>query len=66
MQATFTVHYADIRHVAVRLATYFTNLTTGCWRGSADPDVLKLGKGENARTTPRAVFELEVRMSRQG
>lgn len=62
-QATFTLHYTDIRHAAIGLAGYFTYLAVGTWTGNSTPEVVEEARGRRSenRTQARGVFELTVR-----
>ena len=62
-QGTFTLRYTDVRHCAVGLDSYFVDLASGGWLGSATDASVTLARGDKSRTVARNLFELSVRYS---
>ncbi|MGW0804053.1 hypothetical protein [Nonomuraea sp. NPDC002799] len=59
---SFTVRYSDIRHVAIKLGHYFCDVLLGMWVASSNPETLAIADGSNARTSPRHLFRVSVRI----
>lgn len=60
-QGSATVHYYQIRSMCIPLWQFLVNLFLGIWLGTADEQVLRFARGEDARTQPRHIVEIEVR-----
>jgi hypothetical protein len=61
---TFTVDYITVRHAAVDLPSYLTDLVIGLWLGSSDEQVLAAAEGTAPRQRPRHVLAITVTLPR--
>lgn len=59
-QNTVTVGYNDVRHTAVNLEQFISELFLGTWLGSVAESTLRFAGGEDADMTPRHIFEIVV------
>jgi hypothetical protein len=61
--ASFSVDYFDVRSAAVPLGQFMVDLVAGLWLGSTDAELLRFVRGENRRTVPRLVLEINVALA---
>ncbi|MEU1895991.1 hypothetical protein [Streptomyces pristinaespiralis] len=59
-----TVDRTSVRHTAVPLAHYLTDLVTGLWLGSNDEAVLAAAEGNSPSVRPRHVLGINVTVPR--
>ncbi|MEU9987870.1 hypothetical protein AB0E10_13920 [Streptomyces sp. NPDC048045] len=60
----FTVGHSDVRHAAVRLEHYLTDLTAGMWLGSTSPATLAAAAGEDLANRPEFFLNIKVTLPR--
>ncbi len=60
----FTVGHSDVRHAAVSLEHYLTDLTTGMWLGGTSASTLSAAAGENPANRPEFFLNLKVTLPR--
>ncbi|WP_101382985.1 hypothetical protein [Kitasatospora sp. GP30] len=63
--ARFTVGHSDIRHAAVGLEHYFTDLITGLWLGSTSDETVAAAKGLDPRNRPEFFLTIDVMFTQQ-
>ncbi|SDI88760.1 hypothetical protein [Nonomuraea jiangxiensis] len=59
-QNTATVNYNDVRHTAVLVEQFMSELFLGIWVGSVNEQTLKFARGEDSSVTPRNIFEIAI------
>lgn len=59
-QKTATVHFHQIRIMAIPLWQFLVDLLIGVWLGSSSPATLAIANGENAANRPRHVIQIDL------
>lgn len=59
-QESFTIGYSSVRHTAVPLEQFISELLIGTWIGSGDEETLRFARGEDAAIAPRHIFSITV------
>jgi hypothetical protein len=57
---SFTVRFNDVRSAAIPVDQFLTELFVGAWIGNAQPNALKIGRGEVQGLIPRNLVEVRV------
>lgn len=60
----FTVGHSDVRHAAVSLEHYLTDLAAGMWLGSTSAATLSAAAGENPANRPEFFLNIKVTLPR--
>ncbi|MEU3792998.1 hypothetical protein AB0F07_24875 [Streptomyces fructofermentans] len=60
----FTVGHSDVRHAAVSLEHYLTDLTAGMWLGGTSAATLAAAAGENPANRPEFFLNIKVTLPR--
>ncbi|MFJ6435385.1 hypothetical protein [Streptomyces sp. NPDC091416] len=60
----FTVGHSDVRHAAVSLEHYLTDLTVGMWLGGTSAATLSAASGENPANRPEFFLNIKATLPR--
>jgi hypothetical protein len=61
----FTASYAAIRHTAIPMEQYLTDLTVGLWLGSSSERTLHAAQGTGRTTRPRFALTIDILLAGQ-
>lgn len=57
---TVTIGYNEVRHAAVPMEQFLSELFIGMWIGSVDESTVAFARGDDANVRPRHIFEVSV------
>lgn len=64
-QKSATIGYNDVRHAAVPMEQFLTELFLGTWVGTGSESALAFARGNLANAKPRHIFEVSVVVARE-